>query len=614
MTVTEWAQKERVLSENDSASPGLWNPSRTPYLVEILNSFSDRGVARVTFIASRQVGKTTTLENIIGFVMRQDPGPLQIVLPSEDDAKNQLVRIKNMIDASPALREEKTPWKKDWGAKGIQTKRMPLRLGWAGGPSSMKGRSNRFTMKDELESWPMLPEGHPARILDPSRNTFWNSKDFQVSTPIFTDGYAYKQFQMTDRCRYWVPCPHCGKYQRLKFSRKTLRWPADERDPERIEALDLAMYHCEACEEPIPHRYKQGMLLAGKWVPECCTIDDEGVIHGERPKTTHRGFQISALYSPWITWSRIAKEFLVADQENDLQTFYNLWLGEPWDNPQLAAPESVLESLEQPYRMMEIPTKVQAIVAGADLQWSGGKHLYYVVRGFGPLGERWLIDCGRFDADPHDSDIDKLLLHLEHGDWVREDGREMSVGTVFIDSGDGERTAEVYRHYVKSPHLVMPCKGRAGPLESPVLTKTPEKAPNLGGGKSFAGGVRLSLVDTDFFKSQMTGMIISGTKFWFPEDAPEAYRRSLISEQRVIESRGALAKPTWKIRPGFSNNHWWDSEVYCSAAAWYRLLHRIPEEGGGIKLRSRSGGDDDSRGVRIRSRRGRDHGRSRRRR
>ena len=49
MTVTEWADKYRVLSPKDSASPGLFHTSRTPYLEKPMNCFNDLHIREITF-------------------------------------------------------------------------------------------------------------------------------------------------------------------------------------------------------------------------------------------------------------------------------------------------------------------------------------------------------------------------------------------------------------------------------------------------------------------------------------------------------------------------------------------------------------------------------------
>ena len=55
LTVTQWADKYRILSELDSASPGHWRTSRTPYLKKIMDAFNDISIREITFCAGAQV-------------------------------------------------------------------------------------------------------------------------------------------------------------------------------------------------------------------------------------------------------------------------------------------------------------------------------------------------------------------------------------------------------------------------------------------------------------------------------------------------------------------------------------------------------------------------------
>ena len=47
LTVSEWADKYRKLSSENSAEAGNWRTSRTPYLRDIMNAFSDDRVKRL---------------------------------------------------------------------------------------------------------------------------------------------------------------------------------------------------------------------------------------------------------------------------------------------------------------------------------------------------------------------------------------------------------------------------------------------------------------------------------------------------------------------------------------------------------------------------------------
>ena len=76
MTVSEWADKYRELSNEASAEPGKWRTSRTPYLKEIMDSWNDPNIRHIVVVAASQVGKSEALNNVIGYVIHQDPGSI----------------------------------------------------------------------------------------------------------------------------------------------------------------------------------------------------------------------------------------------------------------------------------------------------------------------------------------------------------------------------------------------------------------------------------------------------------------------------------------------------------------------------------------------------------
>lgn len=568
ITPTELAIAERILDAKWSGMPGPFTIEMTPYAREILDAFADPDVRRIYYIASRQVSKTTTIENMLAFAARQAPGPALLVLPSESKGVKQFERFKAMFDASPQLAQEKTQYKSDWRKDGIQLRRMLIGLAWAGGGATLKGDPIRYLILDEVAAYAMLKDGHPAEIAIPATNTFHNSKIVFATTPTTSDELAWQGFESSDKCRYWVPCPRCDVYQTLEFNRDTLRWPEDVDDPDQIESNDLASYHCKHCEGEIHHEEKVDILMRGKWVPEKASIDiHTGEVTGKK-KTAYRGFQISALYSVWVKFSEVAAAFLRLKRAGLLQTFYNTWLGEPWEDRQISVPETAVEQIVRPYKLRTVPEGVKRVVASADVQWSGGNHLWYGIRGYGAEGESWLLDCGRIDEDLEESDLVKLARYLEGPEWLQETGHVVEI--CCVDSGDGNRTPEIYDLAIRFPALIRPTVGR-DQLESPVLTTAHEKSD---GRRKFPGAVMLTKVNTDHYKKRLSGKIGTASGFWIPEDAPVAYQRAIVSEQRVREVQGQTVKYRWKRKVGFGANHYWDMEVYNAAAADLRLFAR----------------------------------------
>ena len=52
VSVSEWATQNRVLSPEASAEQGRWRNSRTPYLVEIMDAFSDPRIHHIVVVVA----------------------------------------------------------------------------------------------------------------------------------------------------------------------------------------------------------------------------------------------------------------------------------------------------------------------------------------------------------------------------------------------------------------------------------------------------------------------------------------------------------------------------------------------------------------------------------
>ena len=69
LKVSEWAEKYRMLDNMTSAEPGPWNNGRTPYLVEIMDTFLDSDIEEIIFCKCTQVGGTEVELNMLGYVI-----------------------------------------------------------------------------------------------------------------------------------------------------------------------------------------------------------------------------------------------------------------------------------------------------------------------------------------------------------------------------------------------------------------------------------------------------------------------------------------------------------------------------------------------------------------
>jgi phage terminase large subunit GpA-like protein len=87
LTVSEWADKYRIMDAQTSPMPGPWKTDNTPYLREIMDTFNDPYIQEVDFCKPTQVGGTELFNNVTGYVIDQDQSPTLVVYPTLDLAE-----------------------------------------------------------------------------------------------------------------------------------------------------------------------------------------------------------------------------------------------------------------------------------------------------------------------------------------------------------------------------------------------------------------------------------------------------------------------------------------------------------------------------------------------
>lgn len=104
LTMSQWAERYRVLSPEATANHGPWRNDIAPYLVEIMDALSDRVTQEVTFVAPSQSGKSEVLLNAMGYFMHQEPSPMIVVQPTTETGEAfSKDRIAPMLRDAPAL-------------------------------------------------------------------------------------------------------------------------------------------------------------------------------------------------------------------------------------------------------------------------------------------------------------------------------------------------------------------------------------------------------------------------------------------------------------------------------------------------------------------------------
>lgn len=567
MTVSQWADANRVLSPRISQEAGQWDTSRTPYLYGPQDAFSDPETERITLMFCTQVGKTEGLLNCMGYAIDQDPGPALFVLPTEGVVKNvSQGRLKFSFEDCPALAARLGGEKSDSQKFAYRFDRMTLLMAWSNSPSALSSNPIRYLFMDEVDKFPPWSgtEGSPPDLARERTKTYRASRKIvESSTPTKDYGYIYVAYMASDRCRYHVPCPRCGHYQVL--CTQQIRRPEDVRDPKRIRDEQLAWYECVECRGRIEEHERMDVVSKGVWCPEACTVGPNGEILGEQPSKAHRGFQLHAANSPWVTFSDCLAEFLESkDYQEKLQNYTNSWEAEPWRETAAEAKEDRLRGLELEYDAGDVPEWALRLTAFADVQKD---HVHYGIRAWGlndrsMLVERktireWLPETGEVV-----SEWDQLWERVLARSFTKANGEVLTVRMLGVDSG--YRTDEVYTFCRRDTTHIRATKGSNAPMPTPWMATKVDR--DRMDGRVPEKHVKLLLwhLDTYYFKGKLFGWINALNGPWrLHHNTPHEHLREICAEHKVRErnKKTGAVQEIWVKRPGGGENHGLDIEV-----------------------------------------------------
>ena len=550
MTVSEWADTFRRLDVKTSAEPGQWSTSRTPYLKGVMDAFTDPFVDEITVMAASQVGKTEAMYNMLGYVIDQDPGPTLMVSPRADDAKSvSYNRIRPMIEVSPVLSRYLPENLDDINKLEYHFDRMIIYFAGSNSPADLASRPIRYLFLDEVDKYPKFSgrEADPIKLASERQKTFWNKKTIKVSTPTTREGYIFREYEKSYQRRFYVPCPHCGKLQVLLFGQ--IKWPREESSPERIKNERLAWYECFYCGKRIEDSQKQKIMQSGEWIPE------------KKEKNRNRGFWVSSLYSPWLTWSDIAAEFLKSkDYIELLMNFVNSWLAEVWEEKIEETTVDRVRNLARDYDEGIVPDEVLVLTAGVDVQKD---HFYFVIRGWGYYEESWLIRAGRVE---YWDDLVEALFKTEYKRLTSDE--TLNIYMSCIDSGF--RTDEVYRFCRSWADKTKAIKG-VEEISGGRFYRANKIDINSRTGAVIPGGLVLWHLNVTQYKDKINRLVTSRdpVKWHIFKNTSEEYLTQFTSEHKILirNRTTGRAKEVWQKKKEASANHFLDAEVYALAAA-----------------------------------------------
>ncbi|ODS87286.1 MAG: hypothetical protein ABS44_11765 [Chryseobacterium sp. SCN 40-13] len=560
LSVSQWADRYRLLDSKSSAMPGPFRTSVTPFLREIMDNLGEYAEAEeVIVMKGAQLGVTEAGLNWIGYTIDISPCPMLFVEPTKDVVELvSKTRIQPMLESTPSLAEKVKPAKSRDSGNTLTKKEFPggvLRLAGANSAAGLRNMPVKRLMLDEVDAYPidLDGEGNAIDLAKKRTSTFANRKIFILSTPTTKLSSVIEPlFESTDQRYYHVPCPHCGGLQHLKW--ENLKYTYNK----NAKIANDVYYQCEHCLEPIQERYKTKMLEAGSWIP--------AAIENQNKKRV--GYHVNSMYSPlgWKSWEDLAIEYEEAKGDTPkMKTFYNTSLGLTFEESGEKPEWEALYSRREDYPVNKIPTdEVAFLTAGVDIQkdrieleivgWCEGKVSYSI---------DFRVLTGFVAGDGNAAVWQKLASVLEES-WEKPNGTVLPIRMMCVDSGNW--SSEVYAFCGRYPQSrVVPIKGRDNQI---TVVATP-KAVNVSRKNKSIDGVKVWHVGVSMLKSELYGWLRVG------EDDPgychfpqydENYFKGLTAEELILtKNKNGQLVERWVKK--FNRNEPLDTRIYARAAA-----------------------------------------------
>lgn len=547
LTVSQWADRERILSPESSSEPGQWSTGRVPYAREIMDAVNDPDCHDIVIMSASQIGKTEILNNIIGYYIDYDPSPMMMMQPTLEMGQTwSKDRFAPMIRDTPCLIGKVMEASSRYSNNTILQKKFPgglIAITGANSAASLASRPIRILLGDEIDRYPVSAgtEGDPVGLAEKRTSSFWNRKRIYVSTPTIKDVSRIEKLFKSGTMEYWhLPCPRCGFYQPLEW-----------------EGLifDGVVYKCKNCEHSFKEHKWKGQ--PGMWV-------------ATNPGARVRSFHINALPSPIsISWDGLIGEFRQAkkDGKEALKVFINTRLGQTWEDPEIEEANELkpedLDNNKSPFDENVLPDGVLLLTCGVDTQ---DDRLELEVVGWGLGRERWGIDYAVLMGDPAFPEVWNSLFSYLQRRYHYADGTSTVVACTCVDSG-GHKTSHVYkfcRAAERAQARIYAIKGRGGdgvPLVSKPTRNNRYKC-------------ALFTIGVDAFKTDIYSALTikeEGPGFYhFPEGGARGFDddffNGLVSERREIRYRMGVAYQQWVMRKNVRRNEPLDINVYAGAA------------------------------------------------
>jgi phage terminase large subunit GpA-like protein len=605
MSVSQAAEEYRYVN-NPGSYRGPWRNPMAPYLVEPMDTTTDRHFSGIAFCGPAQSGKTDALDiNYVVYSVMVDPMDMIIYSPTNTAARDfsirridRLHRHSEKVGAMLLKRPDAdNKFDKQYSNGMLLSLSWPSVTEFAGKPiprvvitdydripDDIDGDGNAFDLASKrttsFMSFAMcVAESSPSRDLT---DTKWIRSTRHEAPPVTGILSLYNR---GDRRRWYWPCPHCGHYFEGNF--RHLKW--DQTESNLLSKADTVRMECPACDHLIHPDQRYEMQQKGHWVKDGQSIDRDGVITGDAPRTLIASFWLNGVAAMFTDWYKLVQTYIQADDEykrtgseEGLKKFYNNDLGEPYVPKSIASqrtPEElksrseVIGTRESPV----VPFGTRFLLAAIDVQLGQFKVQVHAILPGTPCD---IVVIDRFDIRLNESgrkDGDGQIAHVRPGTYAEDwdlitshvltktypladgSGRRMSIKATGCDSGGKAGvTAMAYAYYRRLRDL-----GHAGRFQlikgtaTPGAPRTHITYPDASDGKNMAaarGDVPVMMVQSNIVKDMLSNRLDSVVPgkgmIRFSDWLPDWFFEELVAETRTDkgwENKNKRRNEAWDL-------------------------------------------------------------------
>lgn len=604
---------------------GPYDPLLTPYMSEPADKLASRRYRVVVFIGPGRTGKTVTLiDGWICYVVRYAPGDMLVVQSSQDLARyHSKMRLKREIEASPEIRDRQSPRRQDDNTfDKVFRSGMVLAFGWPSA-AQLSGRDFRYVAVTEYDACAddIDDEGSLYSLASKRTETFMSAGKTLIETSVrreYRDAKwkrsagskheappatgATALYNMGTRCWYYWRCPDCRAWFALDPDvHEMFNLPPLPELAEQLTGVDPgewanahAVLGCPHCGSVINERDKRELNIAGRWVPDGCTISGDGVISGATRATDIASYQISCIAAAYNSWAKILAKYALAiveftrtGDETEIKSTVNLDQGRaylPIAAQRTRRDDHALQERSEDWEHGVVPEGVRFLTASVDIQAGKVPRFVVQVMGWGVGMEAWIVDrfalksSERPDGDGGYLPIDPAK-YLE--DWDRliekvidrryplagNPSRSMPVRITVCDSGGEEGVTEKAYSFWRSlrekrmAHRFRLVKGAERDNGRRVEETFPDTRKRSDRNAGAAGDVPVLSINVTMIKDTISHNIVRehpGPGYYhFPRWLPTSFFEELTAEHR--------GPKRWE-RQGNAPNESFDLCVYGHAA------------------------------------------------